>query len=111
MELSVDAEPVDGLRIIAGGSIIDAKLRKTQGGVNQGNKPTGVPEYMLNANVEWDVPLLRALTLTGRVVNTGKQAENLTNTLFLPSWTRLDLGVSYVAEIGKASCREGGCQY
>src|SRR3546814_396367 len=54
IELSVDAEPVDGLRIIAGGSIIDAKLRKTQGGVNQGNKPTGVPEYMLNANVEWD---------------------------------------------------------
>src|SRR3546814_16984117 len=59
----------------------------------QGNKPTGVPEYMLNANVEWDVPFLRALTLTGRVVNTGKQAANLTNTLFLPSWTRLDLGV------------------
>src|SRR3546814_10226295 len=77
-----------------------AKLRKTQGGVNQGNKPTGVPEYMLNANVEWDVPFLRALTLTGRVVNTGKQAANLTNTLFLPSWTRLDLGVRYVAVVG-----------
>ncbi|API57996.1 TonB-dependent receptor [Tardibacter chloracetimidivorans] len=100
IELSVDAEPVDGLRIIAGGSIIHAKLRKTQGGVNQGNKPTGVPEYMLNANVEWDVPFLRALTLTGRVVNTGKQAANLTNTLFLPSWTRLDLGVRYVAVVG-----------
>src|SRR3546814_5078184 len=60
----------------------------------------GVPEYMLNANVEWDVPFLRALTLTGRVVNTGKQAANLTNTLFLPSWTRLDLGVRYVAVVG-----------
>src|SRR3546814_9928657 len=55
---------------------------------------------MLNANVEWDVPFLRALTLTGRVVNTGKQAANLTNTLFLPSWTRLDLGVRYVAVVG-----------
>src|SRR3546814_8478530 len=66
----------------------------------QGNKPTGVPEYMLNANVEWDVPFLWALTLTGRVVNTGKQAANLTNTLFLPSWTRLDLGVRYVAVVG-----------
>src|SRR3546814_20845955 len=77
-----------------------AKLRKTQGGVNQGNKPTGVPEYMLNANVEWDVPFLRALTLTGRVVNTGKQAANLTNTLFLPSWTRPDLAVRYVAVVG-----------
>ena len=100
IELSIDAEPVDGLRLIAGGSFIDAKLRKTQGGVNQGNKPTGVPEYMLNANVEWDLPFVPALTLTGRVVNTGKQAANLTNTLFLPSWTRFDLGVRYVAVVG-----------
>lgn len=100
IELSIDAEPVDGLRIIAGGSIIDAKLRRTQGGVNEGNKPTGVPEYLLNANIEWDVPFIPALTLTGRVVNTGKQAANLTNTLFLPSWTRFDLGVRYVALVG-----------
>lgn len=100
IELSIDAEPVDGLRIIAGGSIIDAKLRRTQGGVNKGNKPTGVPEYLLNANIEWDMPFIPALTLTGRVVNTGKQAANLTNTLFLPSWTRFDLGVRYVALVG-----------
>lgn len=100
IELSIDAEPVEGLRIIAGGSVIDAKLRKTQGGVNEGNKPTGVPKYMLNANVEWDVPFLPALTLTGRVVNTGRQAANLTNTLFLPSWTRFDLGVRYVTLVG-----------
>src|SRR3546814_12752885 len=91
---------VTGVQTCALPIFIDAKLRKTQGGVNQGNKPTGVPEYMLNANVEWDVPFLRALTLTGRVVNTGKQAANLTNTLFLPSWTRLDLGVRYVAVVG-----------
>ncbi len=100
IELSIDAEPVDGLRIIAGGSIIDAKLRRTQGGVNEGNKPTGVPEYLLNANIEWDLPFIPALTLTGRVVNTGKQAANLTNTLFLPNWTRFDLGVRYVALVG-----------
>ncbi|WP_323810880.1 TonB-dependent receptor [Sphingobium baderi] len=100
IELSIDAEPVDGLRIIAGGSVIDAKLRRTQGGVNEGNKPTGVPEYMLNANAEWDVPFVPALTLTGRVVNTGKQAANLTNTLSLPSWTRFDLGVRYVTLMG-----------
>lgn len=97
IELSIDTEPVEGLRIIAGGSIIDAKLRKTQGGVNEGNKPTGVPEYLLNANFEWDMPFIPALTLTGRVVNTGKQAANLTNSLLLPSWTRFDLGVRYVA--------------
>src|SRR3546814_18856563 len=85
IELSVDAEPVDGLRTTAGGSIIDAKLRKTQGGVNQGNKPTGVPEYKHNATVESDVPFVRALNMTGRVVHTGKPAANHTKKLYSPS--------------------------
>ena len=100
IELSIEAEPLEGLRLIAGGSVIDAELRQTQGGVNEGNKPTGVPEYMLNANVEWDLPFAPAFTVTGRAVHTGKQAANLDNTLFLPSWTRFDLGLRHVSLLG-----------
>jgi iron complex outermembrane receptor protein len=96
VELSFEGEPVRGVRVIAGGSWIDATLRRTQNGVNQGNKAVGVPEYLLNANVEWDLPFLPAATLTGRVVHTGKQPANLANTLELPSWTRFDLGARYV---------------
>ncbi|MFC3711084.1 TonB-dependent receptor [Sphingoaurantiacus capsulatus] len=100
LEFSLEAEPVEGLRLIGGASIIDAKLRKTQNGVNQGNDAIGVPEYLINANVEWDLPFAPALTLTGRVVNTGQQAANLTNTLRLPSWTRFDVGARYVLAAG-----------
>lgn len=99
IELSFDGELTDGLRLIAGGSIIDAKLRRTLGGVNQGNDAPGVPEYLVNANVEWDLPFAPGLTLTGRVVHTGEQAANQANTLELPSWTRFDLGARYVAVI------------
>lgn len=97
IELSFAGELAKGLRLIAGGSIIDAKLRRTQGGVNEGKQAVGVPEYLLNANVEWDVPFLPALTLTGRVVHTGEQAANITNSLFLEDWTRFDVGARYVA--------------
>jgi iron complex outermembrane receptor protein len=38
--------------------------------VNQGNKVSGVPEYLINANVEWDMPFVPSVTLTGRVVHT-----------------------------------------
>jgi len=100
VELTFAGELAAGLRLIAGGSVIDAKLRETQGGVNQGNQAVGVPEYLLNANVEWDVPFAPALTLTGRVVHTGEQAANITNTLFLDGWTRLDVGARYVALVG-----------
>lgn len=100
VELTFAGELAPGLRLIAGGSIIDAKLRETHGGVNEGNQAVGVPEYLLNANLEWDVPFLPALTLTGRVVHTGEQAANITNSLFLDDWTRFDLGARYVALVG-----------
>ena len=100
IEFTVAGELTDGLRLIAGGSVIDAKLRRTQNGVNEGMQAVGVPEYLLNANVEWDVPFVPALTLTGRAVHTGEQAADVTNTLFLDDWTRFDIGARYVALVG-----------
>ncbi|PZN97229.1 MAG: TonB-dependent siderophore receptor [Alphaproteobacteria bacterium] len=101
LELSFDGEIGAGLRIIAGGAINDAKLRNTAGGANDGNRAIGVPDYLLNANVEWDLPFLPALTLTGRGVHTGKQQVNAANTLAIPSWTRFDVGARYVAIVGQ----------
>ena len=95
IELTVNAEPVKGLRLIGGGSVVDARLRKTSGGVNQGNRAVGVPEWTANAGAEWDIATT-GLTLTGRVVHTGKQAVNVANTLEIPEWTRFDLGARYV---------------
>jgi len=97
IELSIQAEPVTGLRILTGASVIDAKLRRQTNGLNEGNQVAGVPDYLINGNVEWDLPFLRALTLTTRVVHTGEQPANNANTLALPSWTRFDLGARYVA--------------
>lgn len=97
LEFSIDGELARGLRLIAGASVIDATLTRTAGGVNQGNTVTGVPDYLANANVEWDLPFAPRLTLTGRVVATGEQQVNLANTLTLPVWTRFDLGARYIA--------------
>lgn len=97
LEFTVDGEPVDGLRIIAGLTLTDASLYRTENGLNQGNDAPGVPNVLANANIEWDLPFAPALTLTGRVVYTGRQAANRENTLYLDSWTRFDLGARYVA--------------
>ncbi|MBX7482464.1 TonB-dependent receptor [Qipengyuania qiaonensis] len=102
IELFVTAQPFDGLRLIGGGSVVDAKLKRTPGGVNEGNDALGVPDYTLNANVEWDLPFMPGLTLTGRVIHTGEQAANVTNTSYLDDWTTLDLGARYVLAAGGA---------
>jgi iron complex outermembrane recepter protein len=97
IEFTLDGEPTDGLRFIGGIAVNDSKLRRTPGGVNQGNDAPGVPDWTANANVEWDLPFLPALTATGRVVHTGKQAADQANVLELDDWTRIDLGLRYVA--------------
>lgn len=95
VEFTISGEPVKGVRLIGGASLVDAKLKRTSGGVNEGNRAVGVPEWTANAGLEWDVAAT-GLTLTGRVMHTGKQAVNVANTLEIPGWTRFDLGARYV---------------
>jgi len=102
IEFSVDGEVTEGLRVIAGGSVISAKYHRSLVGFT-GNKYPGVPDLLLNANVEWDVPFVPGVTLTGRGTYTGDQAANDANTLELPSWTRFDVGARFVTAVsGKA---------
>lgn len=100
IELTLDGEVSRGLRLILGASLIDAELRDTAGGLNDGNDVPGVPSVLANANVEWDLPFARGVTLTGRVVTTGEQAVDPANTLEIDGWTRVDLGARYVALVG-----------
>ncbi|MEX6634769.1 TonB-dependent receptor [Hyphococcus lacteus] len=96
VELFLSGEPVEGLRLITGGAIIDTELRETAGGVNEGNAALGVPKYTMNANAEWDLSFAPGVTLTGRIVHTGEQYADTSNLLELDSWTRADLGARYV---------------
>lgn len=103
IELSVFGEPLQGLRVLGGVTLLKAELNSTVGGALDGNQPIGVPEQQANINVEWDVPMVPGLTLDGRVVYTGEQQANATNTVQLDSWTRLDLGVRYPIEIAETT--------
>lgn len=96
IELGFNGEPVDWLRVIGGGAINDAELRRTAGGLTDGNDAIGVPDYQVNLGLEVIPPFLRAATLTGRVVHTGRQYLDTTNRQRLDDWTRFDLGVRYI---------------
>ena len=102
VEVSFFGEPTQGVRLVGGIAYVNAKLRATQDGVNEGNAPIGVPEIQANVNAEWDVPFLPGLTIDGRVTYTGEQFINEANTLEIDDWTRLDIGVRYVATIAGA---------
>ncbi len=100
-ELSMFGEPVEGLRLLGGLTLVEAELKKTAGGAFDGNTAIGVPETQANFNVEWDLPFLPGLTVDGRITYTGEQYANAANTVQLDSWTRFDLGVRYPVEIAE----------
>ena len=95
IELSVFGEPVFGIRVLGGLTLLDAEQKKTLNGANDGNDAIGVPKVQASLGGEWDVPGVSGLTLTSLAVHTGKQYASASNDLQLSSWTRLDLGARY----------------
>lgn len=93
IEFTLNGEVTPGLRLISGVAYTDADL---QGGASV----PGVPEFAANADVEWDVPFVPGITLTGHVVHTGEQFVDAANTLEIDSWTVFDLGARYVFAAG-----------
>lgn len=95
IEATLNGEIIPGLRLITGLAINDAQLEN-------GRTVVGVPEVTFNGNVEWDLPFLAGLTLTGRVTHTGEQFADVANTLTLGDWTTVDIGARYVFAAGDA---------
>jgi iron complex outermembrane receptor protein len=98
-ELMVFGEPTRGLRLLGGATLLDTEQLNTADGLTDGNRAVGVPRLQANAGVEWDVPGVEGLTLTGRVVYTSSQYADLANQQELPAWTRYDIGARYLTEV------------
>ncbi|WP_427184639.1 TonB-dependent siderophore receptor [Bordetella bronchialis] len=99
LELSAYGEVVRGLRMMASTTFFDAKLKRTAGGVNDGNDANGVPDNTFNLGVDWDTPWVRGLSLNARVIHTSSTYFNASNTIKVPSWTRYDIGARYVTDV------------
>ncbi|WP_158897065.1 MULTISPECIES: TonB-dependent siderophore receptor [unclassified Pseudomonas] len=95
VELNVFGEPLLGLRLLAGATLMDTELKGTQNGSNDGNRAIGVPRFQYNLGADWDVPGLQGVALNGRLLRTGGQYADAANNLSIPAWTRVDLGARY----------------
>ena len=98
IELSLFGTPQRGLRLLGGLTLLDTEQR-TSVAARDGKEAIGVPKTMANLGAEWDIPGVSGLSLNGRVVYTSSQYANGTNTLEIPSWTRIDLGARYLTTI------------
>lgn len=100
LEFTAFGEPIPGLRLVGGLSLIDGRLLKTQDHKFDGREAIGVPAVQLNLYGEYDLPWLApGLTATARVIYTAAQYYDQANSQKIPDWTTLDLGLHYTATI------------
>jgi len=99
VEFSFYGELVDGLRVLGGVTLTEATQMNTANNTNNGRDAIGVPQYQANLGLDWDVPGVKGLALSGRMLYTGTQYLNAANTQQIDSWTRFDAGARYATEI------------
>ena len=101
VELTAFGEPVPGIRVLGGVSLLDGVQVRAQDPRNVGRVAVGVPDVQLNLYGEYDLPpgFIPGLTLTGRVIYTSSQYYDLANSQKIPDWTTLDLGLRYATSL------------
>ena len=87
--------PLDGVRLLGGVAYVRPKLTRTAGGVNEGRIATAVAQRQAKLGMEWDVPTLQGLTLTGNATAMSKQYISADNRLSVPGRTLFDVGARY----------------
>jgi len=98
LEFNVFGEAAPGVRLLGGASYIDARLTQTAGGLNQGNQAIGIPQFQLVAGGEWDLPVLKGVTLIGRLIYDSSAYLDSANLQQVPDWAQVNLGASYTFE-------------
>lgn len=83
------------LRLLGGAAYTDSKMTKASSAALTGKTIYGTPKWKANLGADWSVPGAMGLVLNARVIYTGSQWVNSSNTQKINSWTRLDLGARY----------------
>lgn len=84
-----------GRYLAFGGGFTALTARIDRAAANFGKTPQGVPELMARLFVEYDLPGVPGLTLTGGVSHTGKLPWDAANTLYVDAVTLFDAGLRY----------------
>lgn len=99
IELGLFGEPVKGIRLLGGFTLLRARLRQTPDGELEGRTAIGVPKRMVKLQAEWDSPWVRGLTLIGGGIHSGRVYANADNSLAIPGWTVWEAGARYTTTV------------
>jgi len=99
LELTLTGKVSDHLTLMAGGTVLDAEIRKNSNPNLNGKEPSGIAAKMLKVYAEYHIPAISGLALSSGAYYTGKKFYNETNTATVPAYTLFDAGLRYATEI------------
>jgi iron complex outermembrane receptor protein len=80
--------------------LLNAKRLNSSDPTIDGKRPTNVPSQTLKAQARWRVVEVSGLSLLAGVVHEGGRIVTPDNTISIPGWTRLDLGLTQTHKVG-----------
>lgn len=98
-EWSFFGSPWRGVRLMGGAAFTSPKVTRSTVATSQGRIATGIPRLQGKLGVEWDVPAVQGLTLTGNATAVSKQYISADNSLWVPGRVTYDIGARYAARI------------
>lgn len=101
IELMLTGKLSDNLTVMAGGTVLDAKIKENNNASLEDKKPTGTSQKMFSLFSEYNIPELKGLSINGGVYYTGEVNVDAANTITLPSRTTADFGARYETKIDK----------
>jgi iron complex outermembrane receptor protein len=99
LELMANGEILPNLFAYGGITLLDPRLLKTVRADTRKKRVVGVPKTRVNVLLEYHLPQVSGLVLTGNVHYTGRRAANDTNSTWADGYAILDLGARYTAKI------------
>ncbi|WP_151639224.1 TonB-dependent siderophore receptor [Noviherbaspirillum aerium] len=103
-ELSLSGEIARGLRLVGGVMWLDPRVERTSNTAILGKRPVNAARRQASLYLDADVSAVPGLALSGGLFHSGAKAVDAANTLFVPGYTRFDLGARYATRIaGKAT--------
>lgn len=101
LEFSLSGQIASGLNLVVGSVYLDAEVSGEQVDLGLiGKDPVGTFKLHNVANLNWNVPWHKPLTLTARFESTSNRTANAPNTFVIPPRSVTSLGARYRLTIG-----------
>ncbi|MFT4053379.1 MAG: TonB-dependent receptor [Novosphingobium sp.] len=98
IELTLAGKVTNNLSVTMGGTLMDLSIQKATSAALKGKEPTGSAPLLAKAFVDYTIPGIEGLTLSGGVYYTGSKYYDSANLYKIDAYTLVDLGMRYRTE-------------